>query len=435
MVALALGAVISVMISVVSTQARDAYSKTVDKVGVYSNFRLVYSALQRDLSGWIPTAELEFYNDGRGGRKRDFHWQPGEEVPDRSDKYGPGAVDGGTKGKYDEYAFIEQGHYESQEPSQILAGDMEFHVHDAYRVYFRTLTYVNGEVREANVEYMLVDTSVPQENWQNGLPPMPVRVKPGDVANLALYKVVRYNEISESTIQLLNSNPPPQRAIIEIATNVTDFRVEYMTQNPFENHVTARFVTPEQDFAEPAEEVTRPRRIERTDGGPGQIWRKRFGYGSIDITEKFPLATAYSAFRGDDGIRAVVDHRPVRFGFSSSNQIQFAELAAGDRIYVFTPSAIAGGGNVNVAGGGSGGVSGFLRFPAGDYSIRANLGGLLEFEEDVDTSAWQGRDQSPLYYKAAFLPSALRVTIRMVDDSGREPKTMQQVIWLRRKSR
>ena len=44
-------------------------------------------------------------------------------------------------------------------------------------------------------------------------------------------------------------------------------------------------------------------------------------------------------------------------------------------------------------------------------------------------------DQKLVLYKAAYLPSAVRITLRMVDDEGLHPKTMQQVVWLKRRSR
>ena len=60
---------------------------------------------------------------------------------------------------------------------------------------------------------------------------------------------------------------------------------------------------------------------------------------------------------------------------------------------------------------------------------------MLEFVEDIDSTLRGGKDQPGVRYKAAYMPAALRLTIRMVDDEGLNPKTMQQVVWLRRKSR
>ena len=40
-----------------------------------------------------------------------------------------------------------------------------------------------------------------------------------------------------------------------------------------------------------------------------------------------------------------------------------------------------------------------------------------------------------ILYKAAYMPSAIRITLRVVDDQGMNPKTLQREIWLRRRSR
>ena len=69
MVALALAAMISVSIMFISSQARMAYQETVKKVDVYNRFRYVLGEIEKDVRGWIPTSDLEFYTDGRGGRK------------------------------------------------------------------------------------------------------------------------------------------------------------------------------------------------------------------------------------------------------------------------------------------------------------------------------------------------------------------------------
>lgn len=435
MVALMLGAIISVMISSISSNARRAYTETTRKVEVYNSFRLVFETVKKDFSGWIPSQELEFYVDGKGGRPRDFHWQPGEQVADQSDELGPGAVDGGVPGEYDEYGYIEQRQYRSQEWSQVESADpVKYRFHDAYTVYFKTLTFVDGAVREANVEYALVDTSRPESEWTGGVPPAPTVVERDNVKDLSLYKTVRYYVIDADTITATNQYPI-RRRVLEVATNVTDFRVEYLPHNPF-SRKKSRYVTPEEEFNSPIEPVTKPRRVKGVRGGKGGF-RKIFGYGSVKLDEKnHPLATGFYASFGDNQLRSRPDHQPVRFGFLHDPMISFAELTPGDRIFIFTDNS-AGGGAQGAAVAAAGGVniSEQLHFPPGDYTVKGNIDGMLEFVEDIDSSAWGERNQRPLNYKAAFLPSSVRVTVRMVDDKGRNPKTMQQVIYLRRKSR
>jgi hypothetical protein len=114
----------------------------------------------------------------------------------------------------------------------------------------------------------------------------------------------------------------------------------------------------------------------------------------------------------------------------------FAELIPGDKIYIFTE---ASRGEQPGGGGGGFGVGGnanaFIRFPSKDYTVKTNLQGLLELEEDFDTVSWSGQPQNDIFYKAAYLPSAIRITLRIVDDKGENPKTLQREIWLRRRSR
>jgi hypothetical protein len=422
MVALGLAAVISVSIMFISSQARLAYQETVKKVDVYNRFRYALHQIEKDLQAWIPTGDLEFFNDGRGGRRVNGHWAPGEEAPDRPDEYGPGQVDGGLYKSYEEFAHIIQRHYVSREPLQA-----EEKVHDAYQLYFRTLTYVDGTIREANVEYLLLDP----KKMVGQMPQPPDRIERAeDVANLSLYKIVRYQVLSHDMIFNLQENPI-RRKLLEVSTNVTDFRVEYLVDKSAFSKASPTFRTPEEDFKDPIEAVTRPRRLENVGPRPG--YRKIFGYGSAKLEEKYPLAIAQKSRRGDDQLaRTGSDHLPVKFGFLNVREITFAELTPGDGVFVFLDPNQGGGGQsvqgLEVAGS-------RRQFPPGDYTVRSNLNGLMEFQEDIDSTDWQNQQQSGLYSKAPFLPSAVRVTIRVVDDQGQNPKTLQRVIWLRRRSR
>lgn len=434
MVALALAAIISVSIMFISSQARLAYDETVKKVDVYNRFRYALHTIEKDLRNWVPTSELEFYTDGRGkGARTNSHWGPGEEVPDRRDELGPGIVDGGVLGEYDEYAQIIQRQYLSREPYQ-----GEDKLHDAFQLYFRTFTYIDGESRLANVEYMLVD---PNKAQGASLPPPPEKVEPAEVSNLALYKVIRYFQIDYNVV-LRPNDIPVKRKVIEVCSNITDFKVEYLVDKErrarlnaaprAETNLSVDFRTPEEDFKNPVELITRPRQDSKL--GPTGGYRKMFGYGSVKLNEKIPQGVAYPARRGDDNLLGGADHRPVRFGFQGSQEVSFTELIPGDKIFIFTQSSR--GEQAQAAGVGSAGnISKLNQFPSGDYTVKTNLDGLLEFEENIDSTPWNNENQTGIYYKASFLPAAVRVTLRVVDDKGENPKTLQREIWLRRRSR
>lgn len=416
MVALGLAAIISVSIMMISSQARMAYEETVKKVDVYNRFRYALRSVEEDLKNWVPTGEMEFYTDGSGQGQLNSHWDHGEQAQDERDDLGVGVLDGGIYGEFDEFAFIEERQYKSRERGQ--ASDKW---HDAFRLYFQTMTYIDGATRLANVEYFLKD---PNKVLGEREPPIPTRVGFEDVPNLSLVKVIRYFDVSPTIITAVNL-VPVKRVVVEIATNVTDFRVEYSLTPGLNTRrsETVRFFTPKSEFDNPYERAARPIKRNRT-------YLKRFGYGSMKLGESFPRANGFPGSRGDRSIGfRPGQHLTTTFGFRGNRGMQFAQLVPGDKIYVFTESN-RGGRNPS---GGAERVS-FKQVKPGDYTIKANRAGELEFEEDLDSTDWNGQTQSGILYKAPFLPAAVRITLRVVDDLGQNPKTLQKVIWVRRRS-
>lgn len=420
MVALALAAMISVAIMVISNQAREVYEATARKVEVYNKFRFALLSMDRDFSRWIPTSNLEFFIDGRGSNsRRNQNWSPGEELPDTRDERGPGVVDGGTFKDYDEFAYILERHYLGEEK------DGTWKIHDAYQMYFRTMTFVEGRTREANVEYMLLDPTT-VDSFQNPLPP--VKVSKDKMRELTLYKIVRYHDIKPGELDKPAMNFPIVRKWVEVCSNVTDFRLEYTTDNRFDRKVNASFRTPAEDFRQPAEVATQPLKVPQLDNA----FKKVFGYGSSKLQVSYEKATGFREYFGDRQTRN--EHRPTRFGFEQNPRMKFAELTPGDRIFIFTESAMGGqvGGNQGVAGN----AANLTIFPAGIYTVKTNIAGKLEFVEDIDSNHWS-RDANAVRFTAAFLPEALRITIRVVEEESKipEPKTLQRVVWVRQKAR
>lgn len=431
LVALALAGIISMAIMFISSQARMAYEETSKKVDMAGQFRFIFRQIEEDFRNWEATSDLEFFTDGRGqGGRLNGHWDPGEELPDnKPDEFGKGVVDSGIVGEFDEFAMLEQRHYVSRE-----RGDTEDRFHDAYRVYFRTRIYIDGSVRQANVEYALLDPSGLNPNGPRGIPPPPTRVSQENVPALTLFKIVRYFDVNPKLINRPYDTPVVRR-LIEVSNRITDFRVEYMVEGT--SRAQGGFRTPEEEYRSYPEAAIRPQLVESlgVEGRPG--YRKIFGYGSVKLDVTYPRAQLIPGLRADEGLAGVPSasvYRPLRFGFEGNPQISFAQLVPGDKIFVFTAAdraeAAAGGAAAAVAS-----ALNVLRFPSGDYTVRTNIDGLLEFEEDVDTTAWGNQRKSNILYKAAYVPSAVRITIRMVDEMGQNPKTMQREIWIRHRSR
>lgn len=433
MVALALAAMISVSIMFISSQARQAYEATAKVVDLYNRFRYVFRIIEDDFRNMMSTGDLEPFMDGRGkGGQLNGHWDPGEENPDRTDDYGRGVVDGGTvvgstTDRYDEFGYILQREYLSREPMQA-----DKKVHDAYQAYFRSRVYIDGAVREANVEYMLLDPSAVEEKaGVMTIPPPPTDVDAPNVARLSLFKIVRYFDVTPDLI----NNPaetPIKRKVVEVCSNVTDFRIEYLLEgDDIRGKAEPRFYTPEEEYKDPPEIAVRPQPVQGL--GPLGGYKKTFGYGSMKLNVNFPRAIAEPGMRGDEGLLGVTRPQPLRFGFKGDPAISFAQLVPGDKIFIFTASE-RGAAAVGAAAQTAGNASLLARFPSGNYTVRARVEGLLEFAEDVDTTEWMGKTQSNIYYKASFIPSAVRITLRIVDDQGVNPKTLQRAVWIRRRS-
>ena len=419
MVALALAAILSMTIMIISNTAREIYHGTTKKVETSNRFRLALLTLDRDFSQVIDTMNLEYFADGRGsGARRNRVWDDGEELPDTRDTHGPGVVDGGEFGEYDEFATITERYYLGV-PTGVNPNDEEnWKRHHAFQAYFRTLTYIGGAVREANVEYMLVDPN------NQGEPPE--RVRGVELADLMLVKVVRYHDIAPEQLYTSN-NFPISRRRIEVCSIVTDFKIEYPVENRYSTRANSGFMIPSQEYDQPAERDIRPRRVR---SGELPIFRKTFGYGSSKVEINFRKATAFRARQGDRSPQG--DHRGVRFGWTQGAGTQFAELVPGSKVFIFREGER--GGASAAANTGSTNASNFVNWAAGLYTVKANVAGQLEFYEDVDSTMWRG-DGPGMLYKAAFVPSAFRITLRVVDDKAQFPKTLQRVIWVRRKAR
>lgn len=428
MTALALATTLTIGIMSISNTANEIYKGTTSKVEQTSRFKIALVTLDRDFSQWLPTPNLEFYMDGTGaGSRTNRQWDEGEEVEDTQDLLGPGVVDGGNFGQYDEFATLTQIQYRIQEPGSDPEDETARKIHSADQLYFRTMTYVDGAYREANVEYMLIDPTRGVDP-DTGKPLPPVDVGGRDAANLVLIKDVRYHDFDTQSLFKTTQDFNIVRRRVEVASNVTDFKVEYAVRNRFRGVNGVQFISPAEEFTDPVESEIRPELIQ----GPGGLdrFQKVFGYGSNDLQKPYARATAFRAFQGDR--QNTRQHSPFRFGFERNPGMQFAQLSQGDRIFAFSSSNRG----VQAQGAGAQAGQGQIQtgsFPSGLFTVKNNLGGQLEFYEDVDTAQWDANIPS-LFYKAAFVPQAVRITLRVVDDRGQNPRTFQRVIWIRKRS-
>jgi len=409
LVALALAMMISAAVTFIASQAQKIYSDTTAKVALYNNVRYALDMMETELPNIIPTADLEFFMDTseRTGTawKHNGHWDEGEEIRDREQinlggGFGGGgflkrrAVSGASfQPEYDEAAYVLERRYTNTDRAQ---GE-EDAPHDAFEIYFRAPTYIDGAVRVANIEYKLADPD--RINPTNGYCE-PIVHTDGN-KNLVLVRVLRYADHGD--VMNRGRKWEVNCRVTELCWNVTDFKIEYYTVNPFSDRVPFGFRTPQEDFRRPTEPCWTIGTSHVGALQPDQgVWVKPFIYGSSLLSAPYDKGVA------DLGNRVEITQlKPVLFRTDGKNT-QFVELSPGDRIWIFRSQGAQ------------------TKFPTGEHTILTNHGGFLEFREEVDSTGW-GSAQTQLQYKAAWVPRAFRVTLRLTNEKGQEPRVFQRV--------
>ena len=384
MVALSLAAVISLSISSVGTQAQRIYEATTSKVDVYQKFRYALRDMETTLRGWEPTTSLEYFIDSneQSNVGKNSHWDDGEELSIK----GPN-LKGGDPERYDQGAKIFERQY------MVVNGGPFDTTHDAFSIYFRGPVTIDGVTKLANVEYLLVDPSTLQRAEDDS---RPVEIFPvgadrdsmelEDNRNLVLLKVVRYLDINAENYD--RAENVVKQTVTEICSGVTDLRIEYFYDNIFDQDPGA--------FCTPNTEQQLLKSESRPEDGV-----KEFLYGGFNAPGRG------TAVRGRRDVATGVDEPSYFQARGGADDNRFSQLSLGDSIYIWS--------------------DGSTQFDVGEFTVRRNDNGKLYFEEPIDSTNWDS-DQSSLRFRAAYIPSALRVSIRVLNDDGLEPRTLSVLV-------
>ncbi len=381
LVALTLAAIISLIIAQVGSDSQEMYDSTVTMVETYQKFRYALDDISENLSKMVPTASLEFYQDQ--GRSRGY-WDEGEELKDQD--VGPN-LEGGVPGKYDEAATLFERKYylEDARPDE-----PQEHWNDA--IYFKAPVEVRGVIRLANVEYFLADPRRLEDGRRDGKIPADEEMSFDDSRSLVLMKVVRYLDLDQRNY---NSTEVRVRKVVsELCSRVTDLRIEYFYDNYFDSKPGG--------FMSPSIEVT-PELVDSEDSELRNIagtYAKKFLYGG------FMSRTRTNAIRGIRNVETGAN-MPVQFNYSGSNKIKFSQLRTGDKLYIWSDGGSA--------------------FPNGEFTLLYNSNGRLLMQEPIPFSTWD-QDPGGLRFRAPFVPPAFRISVRVLNEKGAEPRTLTMVV-------
>ena len=380
LVALTLAAIISLCISTVGNEAQKIYEVTTSKVEVYQKFRYALKDIKNQLEQIPPTASLEFFQDQSGKPARGY-WEEGEELRDQN--VGPN-LEGGTPGKYDEGMTIFERKYIHAPPG---LPESE-HWNDS--IYFKAPVEINGQIQIANIEYYLGD---PLKLARGESGKIEAESEVFDNTNLVLMKVVRYLDINKDNYR--STDVRVLKREIELCQNVTDLRIQYFYDNIFDTK-PGGFLSPSEELA--GDLVKSEWRLREDEG----TFTKVFLYGG------FKSGFRGVARRGERNV-ANAQFRPVEFDATVSG-IQFSQLSRGDTVYIWT--------------------DGTSQFPTreGGYTVdRHTVNGRLIFSEAIPFSTW---DSNPgaLRFRAGFVPPAFRVSVRVLNEKGKEPRSLSTVV-------
>ena len=72
-------------------------------------------------------------------------------------------------------------------------------------------------------------------------------------------------------------------------------------------------------------------------------------------------------------------------------------------------------------------ADGATSFPSGEFSVLTNSQGRIIFNESIPSSTWTG-DPGGLRFRAPYVPPAFRISLRVLNEKGEEPRTLTSVI-------
>ena len=98
--------------------------------------------------------------------------------------------------------------------------------------------------------------------------------------------------------------------------------------------------------------------------------------------------------------------KPVLFNYARS-KLKFSQLKPGDKMYVWTDGA--------------------SQFPSREYSMLYNSMGRLMFNEPIPSSTWS-QDPGGLRFRAPYVPPSFRISVRVLNEKGDEPRTLTMVV-------
>lgn len=392
LIAIALMMVLTAQVVFVFNQARQVFSSSLAMVDVYQNARIALDQMERDVQNAVKTGDMEPYNDNITAALGVGRYDPGEEHPELRGRYF------GNQTPYVYSMAMKQ----PKEYTVSTPGPLEGRTFRWDSLYLKTLALVNGESKEALVQYDLYirDPSTPKAR--------PVLRR----------TVTEVTAVDSTTRRVTLQRHDPE----DVCYYVQELKIEPYIRD-LRSLGVGRFYSPK--------EIVQGGQAPTDDPQPPLL--PRFGtgdtYGLMCVSlGGYREATALS----DPPHRAYISKEGYLYtDLNQANPLaRFPQLAPGDKIYMNPtdpavirkfPSAVLTVRRVVVGGAGTpGGPAVRVEFREEDdlrakFTTASNLGNAVEVN-----------------YRAGWLPSAMRVTLKIKDARTTEIRTIQRIFKLLR---
>ena len=369
LVAIALMLIIVLQLQIIFSGSRRLFESADALVQVFQNARIALDMVERDLANAVKTDQMEFFND-------------------RVDQtYGYGFFNADLNEQADD---LQGGYFDGEPYVYALAAKQpkpytppETKQGGPYRkdsLYFRSYSSVGGQPKDLLIEYFL---------WTGDFDENPRR-RP-----VLRRMVTELEGVDGATGKAIIKKHDP----VDVCYYVQEFKIELFVPDRAGGGL-GRFYSPKEAVVggEPPAGDPRPPEIERL--------------GSGDLYGLMCAERGRGLFDKDTGILTV--NAPLR------------RLGAGDRLYVLTEPITSSG-----TGGARTDFNSYLRIRAVDRTQPTVP--KVEFVEQavvLDKIGSHGAATVQVDWRGGWLPSALRVTLRIMDARSREVRTIQRIVEL-----
>jgi prepilin-type N-terminal cleavage/methylation domain-containing protein len=377
MVAMALMTVLTGTIIFIFAQAQTIYAHVDAKVKVYQYARTALDTMERDLANVVKSADMDFFQDGS---PKNGHYDPGEALNnqigmDMTEEKRLGLPM--PPGNYHYGMTVRSPKYYT---NQLFNDQLKQHAHDS--IYFKTITLYQGQTMAAIVEYALIDMVKERPKLQKR-----VWCVTGTDPNSGRPLV---NGSATATT--------PQES--DLCLYVTDVKFQIFVKNNTKGLTPTEPFTPGTFYS--AQDLVDAYMDPITKQQPfpalRNYWLGKSGAqpGSADYMIMCIYDPAHDPGQTDMGRFDKADNGL----FHTAGDFPFPMLGPGDKVYP---------------------VKGWRDVPG--------VGKRIEFMERLSTTSPtypSGPPQNECAYRAAWLPPAVRVTLKIKDEKAKEIRTISR---------